>query len=147
MQRHEHLVVESRLESLFKIQQWFKDLYVSLDPELSWVRAYRDRLTIAVTEGFTNAVRHAHATLPPDTPIAIEVALSHELVEIGIWDHGHPFNPDDLEDLEPGTLSLVGGYGWYLLRRLADRVTYDRHDNQNRLAITQYRPQSVASCS
>jgi serine/threonine-protein kinase RsbW len=139
MSLHEQLVVDSRLEAIFKVQQWLKDLYASLDAELGWVRAYGDRLNIAVTEGFTNAVRHAHAHLPPETPIEIEVSLEGNRIDICIWDRGQPFDPDKLCDLEPGCLSLVGGYGWFLLRRLTDKVTYNRYNNQNCLAITQYR--------
>lgn len=139
MLKREHLIVESKLEALFGIQQWFKDWYSSLEPELAWVNSHRDRLNIAVAEGFTNAVRHAHAMLPADTPIEIEVVLEGDRVVIYIWDQGHPFNPDTLTEPEPGTLLSDGGYGWFLLRRAADHVSYQRHGTQNCLEIMQYR--------
>lgn len=139
MLRRENLVVDSKLETLFKVQQWFKELYGSLEPEFSWVKQHCDRLNIAVAEGFTNAVRHAHSMLPSDTPIAIEVLLKGGRIDIYIWDYGDPFDPNKLNEPEPGSLLQDGGYGWFLLRRTADKVDYRRQDNKNCLAITQYR--------
>lgn len=139
MLRYEHLIVDSRLEALFKVQQWFNDVFASLEPDLMWVKHYCDRLNIAVAEGFTNAVRHAHASLPPETPISIDVALRGDCIDILIWDQGDPFDPDQLREPEPGSLLEDGGYGWFLLRRVADQVTYQRQKNKNCLAITQYR--------
>jgi len=139
MLKREHLIVDSHLEALFGIQQWFNDWYSGLEPELAWVKNYRDRLNIAVAEGFTNAVRHAHAMLPDDTPIKIEVVLEGDRIAIYIWDQGSPFNPDTLTEPEPGALLSDGGYGWFLLRRVADRVSYQRRGTRNCLEIMQYR--------
>lgn len=143
MLRQEHLTVDSRLERLLKVQRWFKDICASLESDCVWVREYFDYLNIALAEGFTNAVRHAHATLPPETPIAIEITLGGERIDIHIWDQGGPFDPSKLTEPEPGSL-LQGGYGWFLLRRLTDQVTYCRSNDQNCLAITQYRSSSPA---
>ncbi|MBD0336538.1 MAG: anti-sigma regulatory factor [Cyanobacteria bacterium Co-bin13] len=136
--KQEHLVVSSRLDVLNQVQYWFKDVCHSSDTDTTWVSNYVDRLTIALTEGFTNAVRHAHAELPPDTTIDIDLSFARDRIEIRIWDHGQPFNPEELQEPEPGAL-LEGGYGWFLLRRLADRVTYQRvKDGRNCLSIVQY---------
>ncbi|MFM6279319.1 MAG: ATP-binding protein, partial [Dolichospermum sp.] len=55
-----------------------------------------------------------------------------------IWDYGKPFNPDVISEPVPGTLQ-VGGYGWFLLRRLADKVVYERdQDTRNCLLIVKY---------
>jgi len=140
MLRREHLVVDSKLETLLKVQRWFKDLYESLESELSWVRTYCDRLNIAVAEGFTNAVRHAHAMMPSDTPIMIEVIFRGDRIEIFIWDQGTPFDPNQLVEPEPGSLLCDGGYGWFLLRRVADQVMYYRKDSRNCLEIIQFAP-------
>lgn len=139
--KQEHLVVSSRLDVLTQVQYWFKDVCRSWDADTTWVSKYVDRLSIALTEGFTNAVRHAHAELPPDTKINIDLALGRDRIEIRIWDHGQPFDPEALQEPEPGAL-LEGGYGWFLLRRLADRVTYQRvKDGRNCLSIVQSAPE------
>jgi serine/threonine-protein kinase RsbW len=119
------------------VQQWFSSICHSLDDDSAWVKNYTDRLMLALTEGFTNAVRHAHAKLPPETSIAIDFLLANDRVEIRIWDYGEPFNPELLPEPQPGEL-LDSGYGWFLLRRLADYVTYRRVQNRNCLSIVQY---------
>ena len=47
---------------------------------------------LAVVEGFTNAVRHAHKNLPRETPIELEITVFNERLEIKIWDGGEPFD-------------------------------------------------------
>ena len=47
---------------------------------------------LAVIEGFTNAVRHAHKNLPLETPIEIEIMVFNEHLEVKIWDWGEPFD-------------------------------------------------------
>lgn len=128
-------VVDSRLESLVHVQSWLDQFYASLEPEHGWIKACRDRLNLAVTEGFTNAVRHAHRQLSADTPIKIEIEYSQHFVRISIWDFGEPFDPDQLEEPEPGSLLSNGGYGWFLLRRIVDHVSYERQNHQNCLVI------------
>lgn len=142
MQTSTRFVVDSQLKTLNHVQAWFNRWYRTLGPESCWVQSNCDRLNIAVAEGFTNAVRHAHAQLPPETPIAIEVKLAADHVNVRIWDYGQPFNPDQLQDPQPASLLCDGGYGWFLLRRAVDQVVYWRQGHQNCLEITQYRPQS-----
>lgn len=138
MKTQEHLVVNSRLEVLSQVQHWFKSVCMSCDAETAWARDYTDRLVIALTEGFTNAVRHAHAGLPPETTIKIDLSFGRDRIEIRILDYGKPFDPELLEEPQPGEL-CESGYGWFLLRRLADQVTYQRlQDGRNCLSIVQY---------
>lgn len=137
--RQERLKVTSQIDLVGHVQRWFNEVCRSLEDDFDWVAHYTDRLGLALTEGFTNAVRHAHAHLPPDTAINIDVELANDCVEIRIWDQGHPFNPDLLPEPQPGELLDNGGYGWFLLRRLADRVTYKRlQDGRNCLSIVKY---------
>ncbi|HSM82058.1 MAG TPA: anti-sigma regulatory factor [Nodosilinea sp.] len=136
--RQEHLQVSSKLDVVAQVQRWFRDICRSVDGDSAWVGRYSDRLALALTEGFTNAVRHAHAHLPPETGIDIDLALDTDQVEIRIWDYGDPFNPELLPEPMPGEL-LESGYGWFLLRRLADKVTYYRSkDGRNCLSIVKY---------
>lgn len=136
--RKECLKVTSQIDLVCQVQRWFNEVCRSLEDDFAWVSNYTDRLGLALTEGFTNAVRHAHADLPPDTAINIDVDLANDCVEIRIWDQGNPFNPDLLPEPQPGEL-LESGYGWFLLRRLADRVTYQRlQDGRNCLSIVKY---------
>ncbi|MEB3180180.1 MAG: anti-sigma regulatory factor [Nostocaceae cyanobacterium] len=139
MVQRDHLTVKSELKLLNQVQQWFEQFCLQHMSYLHWsddLLLYR--LNLALAEGFTNAVRHAHHALPPETTIDIHIALWVDRIEIRIWDWGKPFDPDSLKEPEPGTLQ-VGGYGWFLLRRLVDRVTYERYPNgRNCLLIQKY---------
>ncbi len=124
MLKRVHLSVSSHLEELSAIQQWFQTRIFFLAEDSPWITEQFDQLNLALAEGFTNAVRHAHVNLPSSTPIEIELIVAPEQVEIRIFDQGDPFDPDSLGEPQPGSLR-EGGYGWFLLRRLADKVTYD----------------------
>ncbi len=135
MPKQAHLTVSSHLEELSAVQQWFQTLIAAFAADTPWVDEQFDQLNLALAEGFTNAVRHAHANLPGTTPIDIELSLQHEKIEIRIFDRGAPFDPNSLSEPQPGSLR-ESGYGWFLLRRLADRVTYDcERDQRNCLRI------------
>lgn len=138
MVKRDHLTVKSDLKLLELVQQWFNQFCQQNLVQVGWSEGERSRLTLALAEGFTNAVRHAHRALPPETTIDIEVCLWIDRLEMRIWDYGKPFNPDAIAEPQPGTLQ-VGGYGWFLLRRLADRVVYERgSDGRNCLLIIKY---------
>lgn len=138
MLKQDHLTVYSNLEFLNQVQQWFEQFCLRHLPLLLWSDRELYRLNLALAEGFTNAVRHAHQSLPPETTIDIDLTLWTDRFEIRIWDKGKPFNPDAIKEPEPGTLQ-EGGYGWFLLRRLADRVVYERgEDGRNCLLIVKY---------
>ncbi|MBE9060640.1 anti-sigma regulatory factor [cf. Phormidesmis sp. LEGE 11477] len=130
MSEKAHLTVGSYLEELTVVQQWFRSIVSRLSAEAPWINGQYDKLNLALAEGFTNAVRHAHADLPSTTPISIELVLQADKIEIFIFDQGRPFDPDSIREPKPGVLR-EGGYGWFLLRRLADQVTYSPIANQS----------------
>ncbi|CEJ42627.1 ATP-binding protein [Umezakia ovalisporum] len=144
--QHDHLTVKSELQLLNYVQKWFEEFCLKYLPQFGWSESQLYRLHLALAEGFTNAVRHAHRALPPETTIEIEVSLWIDRLEMRIWDQGKPFDPDAIAEPQPGTLQ-VGGYGWFLLRRLADRVVYERStDGKNCLLIVKYSNQNIHKC-
>ncbi|MGB3297153.1 MAG: anti-sigma regulatory factor [Phormidesmis sp.] len=124
MIKQAYLSVSSHLEELSTVQQWFQTRISLAAEESPWINEQFDQLNLALAEGFTNAVRHAHSDLPSSTPIEIELIVQPKQVEIRIFDQGDPFDPNSLREPKPGSLR-EGGYGWFLLRRLADQVSYD----------------------
>ncbi|MEG4110804.1 MULTISPECIES: ATP-binding protein [unclassified Microcoleus] len=63
-----------------------KDL--SLPNEVWW------NLQLALAEGFTNAVRHAHKNLPAETPVQLEIRVFNGRWELKVWDCGPCFDFD-----------------------------------------------------
>jgi serine/threonine-protein kinase RsbW len=136
--QQDHLTVKSDLKLQNQVQQWFEKFSLQYLAQGGWSESQLYRLNLALAEGFTNAVRHAHKTLPPETNIEIELSLWEDRLEMRIWDYGNPFNPDHIPEPKPGTLQ-DHGYGWFLIRRVADKVVYERPcENRNCLLIVKY---------
>ncbi|MDB9312623.1 ATP-binding protein [Spirulina sp. CS-785/01] len=124
-----HLRLTTDLEALAEVLQQFEKLAASTLPtKIYW------ECQMALAEAFTNAVRHAHADLPPQTPIELEMKLFPTTLEIRIWDRGQFFDLDAklAEVLQtPENPLQVGGRGLRWIHALMDDFTYTR-DTQDR---------------
>ena len=93
---------------------------------------------LALAEGFTNAVRHAHRDKSIDTPIDIEIMITQKEITIKIWDYGQPFDliQFSTENKQMSESLGIGGRGIEIMRQIADELKYDRHnDDRNCLTI------------
>ena len=81
------LQLTTDIKSVTQVLSWLEQL----DP-LPIPEAVLHQCKLAVVEGFTNAVRHAHKNLPRATPIELEITVFNERLEIKIWDGGKPFD-------------------------------------------------------
>ncbi len=132
MLKQSHLRVNSDLNDLGILLNWLNSIGHITLPEMEWLRCQ-----IAVAEGFTNAVRHAHRDLPPETPIDVEVKIAPEYIELYVWDYGPFFDLQQqllkmpLEDREADR-----GRGLIIMNQVADRLTYERlNDSRNYLLM------------
>ena len=130
------LQVNTDLNDLVRVLSWFDQLYQPQIPQGFWLRC-----KLALAEGFTNAVRHAHKKKSPDIPIDLEVTLSPEGVELRIWDEGPPFDlAQRLRDL-PAVVDAneIGGRGLRLMVDVTNKLSYTRTaDNRNCLLLVKY---------
>lgn len=125
--------VPTDLKALEPLLSWFEQLNQPSIPRKVWIQCQ-----LALAEGFTNAVRHAHKDLPRQSPIDIEVTLFPQSLELRIWDQGPPFdleqrlrNQEQKVDKDKG-----GGRGIAILQKIADKLSYTRtDDNRNCLLI------------
>ena len=102
-----HLQVGTKLEALQEVLQWFESL---ISPNLSKTTGWQ--CEVALTEAFTNAVRHAHHNLPTSTPIDLEVKLCDSFLEMRVWDRGKSFDlKAQLQANEKNFACLIGGEG------------------------------------
>jgi len=116
-----------------KVLSWFEQLHQAAIPKKVWLKC-----ELALAEGFTNAVRHAHKYLPTETPIDIEVKICTEQMEIRIWDYGQPFELLEWLKQQPTQTDILagGGRGIKLMYAIADNISYTRtSDNRNCLLI------------
>ncbi len=127
------LRVSSRVQALANVLSWFDQLSSAFVNQEDW-----EQCRIALAEGFTNAVKHAHGHLSPETPIDLTAICEGAAVEIQIWDQGKPFNLQHyLERLSPqGPRDAESGRGIRLIREIADHFHYERTpDGRNCLHI------------
>jgi serine/threonine-protein kinase RsbW len=121
--RHFQLQVRSEISALQQVLAWFEQSVLPLLPQQQgW------QCELALTEAFTNVVRHAHQNLPPDTPIELEIDFDRHLLEMRIWDCGSPFDLNSqLQSIDRSNLASLdreGGRGLSLLARLSDEIYY-----------------------
>jgi serine/threonine-protein kinase RsbW len=136
--KQNQIQVESHLSALVQVLEWFDLFKPATIPHTVWLMCQ-----LALAEGFTNAVRHAHRSKPKQTLIEIEVLVLSESLEFRIWDYGSAIDLNNLlESLPPSTQSHTSGRGLKLMKRIADVLTYTRTTDQRNclLFIKNYVP-------
>ncbi|MEW5861785.1 MAG: ATP-binding protein [Cyanobacteriota bacterium] len=133
--------VSSDLKALDGVLSWFEGLNQPGIPKKIWLQCQ-----LALAEGFTNAVRHAHKGKTSDVPIDIEVNLFSECLEIRIWDQGPPFDLEArLKKPEEISKNATGGRGIAILQKIADYLSYTRTDKRNCLLVVKHYSNLLAS--
>ena len=74
------LQLNTDIKLVAQVLSWLEQL----DPLPIIPEAVLHQCKLAVVEGFTNAVRHAHKNLPRETPIELEITVFNEGLEIKI---------------------------------------------------------------
>lgn len=133
-----HYQVQTDLNALDEILQWFeKQTSTYLSEDLLY------QCKIALTEGFTNVVRHAHRTLSKTTPIDLEVTISSDDVEMRIWDLGQPFDLEHtlqfVRHLHTDPLAHEGSRGLLFMQKLMDELLYTRTDDDRNCLLMRKR--------
>ena len=128
--------VKSDLKAVDLVLLQFNQIYHSTILQQDWLQCQ-----LALVEGFTNAVRHAHKNLPADTPIQISISVSTEQIIIRIWDYGQPFNLEHfIKTVSQQNHNWEGsGRGIAIMKKVADNLSYERvSDTQNCLTMVKY---------
>lgn len=120
-----------------QVLAWFHQFKQPEIPEEVWLKCQ-----LALIEGFTNVVRHAHRNLPAETAIELEVKVLHQCIEIRIWDSGTGFDLQSKLNHLTHTLSpqSEGGRGLLLMHKIADCLSYCRTPDERNclLMIKEY---------
>lgn len=129
-----NLQVKTTLTSLEEVLLWFDKIasaFLSAD--------ILHQCQIALTEGFTNVVRHAHRVLPETTPIELEVRIFSPWIEIKIWDRGEPFDLEkaleSVRKMHADPLEHEGGRGLIFMSKLMDELYYIRLENRRNCLV------------
>jgi serine/threonine-protein kinase RsbW len=122
------------LDALGQVLTWFEAFRNAGIPDPIWMECQ-----LALAEGFTNAVRHAHEALPESTPIDIELILAPQGLELRIWDQGQEFDLEGFAQTLPtkADVESEGGRGILLMKALTSCLSYTRQaDGRNCLLIS-----------
>ena len=113
--------------ALKSVLTWFDQFRATPIPHNIWLQCQ-----LALIEGFTNAVRHAHAGLPSTTPIRIEVSVNNCTIDICIWDYGPGFDLASVlrQKITVSNPDSEGGRGLKIMYLVADRLTYKPTSDQ-----------------
>jgi serine/threonine-protein kinase RsbW len=136
--KESRLQVETDLNAVPEVLQWFEQFTSPLLPQ-----QFCGECQLALVEGFTNAVRHAHHHLPPTTPINLDLALFPQYLEMRVWDHGQPFDWQAKlealchEDIDP--LEKEGGRGLMFMNQLTDELSYVRFTDERNCLLMRKR--------
>ena len=130
------LVVNTELEALVPVLQWFEEMAQSRLPDsIIW------QIKVALAEGFTNTVRYAHDDLPSTTPVQIELVFLTDNLTISIWNFGQPFDLEKkLEEIKQSPippLEKESERGLLFMKALTDNLQYLRlEDGRNCLILS-----------
>lgn len=124
--------VPGDLKALDQVLLQFNQIYHKSIPLRDWLQC-----RLALAEGYTNAVRHAHKDLPPDIPIRIEVQLKKTAMEIKIWDYGSAFDLHGFitETSQKHSDWLASGRGIPLLNKISSHLNYYRTEQQQNCLV------------
>ena len=119
-------------QALKSVLTWFDQFQTAPLPHPLWLQCQ-----LALIEGFTNALRHAHSGLPTTTPIIIEVSISSHTIDIRIWDQGPGFDLKAMlrSKLTTQTPQDEGGRGLKIMYLVADQLRYYRNGQGNCLHL------------
>lgn len=127
----ESIRFDSDLRVLPQVLDWFEQFNQPPIPYLIWLE-----YQLALAEGFTNAVRHAHASKSAKTPIDLEIAIDAAEIKLKIWDCGSGFNLDQsLANPQVTEQMAEHGRGLKIIKKIADTVSYTRTGQRNCLLI------------
>lgn len=134
-----YLQLKSELEALTQLLAWFEQTIIPLIPEqCGW------QSQLALVEGFTNAVRHAHHNLPCTTPIDLEVKLFQQSLEMRVFDQGQPFNLKEALEVQSSrneqlrlqdSIFPEEGWGLIWIQQLTDELDYIRLPNERNCLV------------
>jgi len=130
------LKVPNRIDELAGIAEFLEETgdEWGLDPSVVL------SINLVIEEAFTNIVSYGYDD-QSDHIIEIQCKLKDKEIGIVITDDGHAWDPTLREepDISLGPEDRpVGGLGIFLMKKMMDKVGYERNENKNILSLTKY---------
>lgn len=98
----------------------------------------RFRLQVVLSEALANAVMRGNRECP-DKSVDVRAELRPDVIRVSVTDEGEGFDPAAVpEPIRPELLSVPGGRGLFLIRKLVDEVRFNERGNS--ICMTLRRP-------
>ena len=95
------------------------------------------QVELALEEAIVNIIKHGYKNFSGNIEIRCNKLLN-EGIEVTLIDSGIPFNPLSKNTLTSPGYNAIGGYGIYLIKKIMDKVEYQRNNDQNYLKLTKF---------
>lgn len=136
---------ESAPARLFlEVSSTFENLEPVIDESQTFVEAHLDdddviyQVVLLVSEAVTNAMKHGNR-FDDGKQVRLEIVIRDDRVIVCVQDEGQGFDPEAIDNpLDDSNLFRESGRGLFLMKRMADVVTYDRE--QRELCLELLRP-------
>lgn len=113
--------ISSKAENIILVEKMIEDVCDLFNIN----QDYYGNILVALTEAVNNAIYHGNAG-NENKNIDISFKTSPDYVSFIIKDEGPGFNPDSLPDpTNPENIEKPNGRGVFLMRRLADKVSFE----------------------
>ena len=120
---NKELVIKSKLENMSLVENFIDEVSVCL----SIVSDLYGNLLISTIEAVTNAIVHGNES-NPDKLVHINVDSDDHSINVKVADEGKGFNFDVVPDpTKPDLIEKPDGRGIFLMKNLADNVTFDKN--------------------
>ncbi|NBC18815.1 MAG: ATP-binding protein [Bacteroidetes bacterium] len=123
----------------------FENLEPVIDESQTFVAAHLDdddltyQVVLLVSEAVTNAMKHGNR-FDDGKQVRLEIVIREDRVIVCVQDEGQGFDPEAIENpLDESNLMRESGRGLFLMKRMADVVTYDR--DRRELCLELVRPE------
>ena len=115
------LIIKSTPDNIYQVEEFIEDVR----DELEFKDDVYGNVMVAITEAVNNSIIHGNqGDSSKDVIIQCQTSNPYRLV-VSVEDQGKGFNPDDLPDpTAPENLANPGGRGVFLMRNLADEITF-----------------------
>lgn len=130
---------------LLEVSSTFDNLEPVVEESQTFVEAhlsgedYIYKIVLLISEAVTNAMKHGNR-FDDGKLVRLEIVIREDRVIVCVQDEGQGFDPEAIENpLSDDNLLRESGRGLFLMKRMADVVTYDRE--HRRLCIEVLRPE------
>lgn len=87
------------------------------------------KILISTLEAVNNAIIHGNRS-DKNKKVNIEISMKNEMLQITVEDEGKGFKPNEVPDpTKPENIESVNGRGVFLMKKLADRIEFNRKGN------------------